>query len=717
MANTQFEVLGPESSVIYYNLNKQFSTVKKLVITKEIILDSFETSQVKSFFEDLSQTSFDSYTQELRDREVDLMFEEDFHSEFHRIIQDSLTKLYDNMSEIKLKDYNFMSAVSNVQFTITLRTSSTCFHRYYVEKGAILSNIKHLLKEYVTFEGTSFNPSRVRNFQIEIYETIEPFKQVYLKKDADGLVLSSSFGFSRISPVSYQIGPELYFSRGEAFTFYKNAQHSALLREHTKINEVDITQQEKVLSNEDLVAVNNITKNINDALIEIIITKKNEVKIVNVSLLDNSLTTASDKGIVLNKSSSSPEKISILTLRDHHMEETPNTKYLLIRNQEEVRELMSQLRVLTYFKGIIFNTNFYHPIFDTLGTQFDLDVIFYTPKLSKNFSSSINFTDLFIEDSAESTTSNPFSSILDEQQKKERSFVDTFQDLDLNTPEKRPEQSQTNNQIGQLAQGIISSPNASTSRQAEAPSSPTNWGSSATGEKQSAIGMLAQAVVSNNNQPVKEPEPIPVPQEEPKQDFSSSSLVMNDVSSSDINPMKFEEFDKMKEAHESKTEIKILSVPTVHSSSAFFVDSHSISRVTSQAELFYVVTRKEDMQNSSINYVIPVSMANWDEGDCYYLINNPVDYFLAPENQGKFFINLTQVERNLREGFIKHSVNRFGTCSIIVLKEDLELLTPYVDRLNNVFIKDATTDQELAEVRHLLQQKKDKPVFDTSSLY
>ena len=35
-------ILGNESSVIYYNLNKQFSNLKKLIITGEEVVDSFQ---------------------------------------------------------------------------------------------------------------------------------------------------------------------------------------------------------------------------------------------------------------------------------------------------------------------------------------------------------------------------------------------------------------------------------------------------------------------------------------------------------------------------------------------------------------------------------------------------------------------------------------------------------------------------------------------------
>ena len=54
--NENLHLLGSESSVIYYNLNKQFSTLKRLIITKDYLFEEFKEGEFKESIEKLSQS-------------------------------------------------------------------------------------------------------------------------------------------------------------------------------------------------------------------------------------------------------------------------------------------------------------------------------------------------------------------------------------------------------------------------------------------------------------------------------------------------------------------------------------------------------------------------------------------------------------------------------------------------------------------------------------
>ena len=62
-------------------------------------------------------------------------FEANMINELYKNIQESLNKVSSSYMDVKLKDYNFMSSVSNAKFNITLRCESFSITTYYAEKG------------------------------------------------------------------------------------------------------------------------------------------------------------------------------------------------------------------------------------------------------------------------------------------------------------------------------------------------------------------------------------------------------------------------------------------------------------------------------------------------------------------------------------------------------------------------------------------------------
>ncbi len=499
------EILGNESSVIYYNLNKQYDTIRKLIITNNIVIENIENNSLKETLSSLKDLSITDYLEEIKNLKQSEKFEFQIKNELYKRIQEGLIKISETAMDIKLKDYNFMSSVSNTKFNVTIRCESFSITHYYQEKGALISSIRSLLKEYILSPMNSFRTNILQTFQIEIYETEDIFKCILLKKEGSSLILASSFGFMQHIPYDYMLGSEFYFSIGEKFQFYENSQTHAILRDHTKLAKKEINIQEKVLSNDDLIKINDQTKNIDDALIEIYLNKKGVVKIVNISLLENSVYNNSENGFVINKSSNIFDRISLSTLRDH-TDDCPNPKYLLIRNDSELEELFQNLSQIQNYDGIILNTNFYSGMLDKIGTFLDIDIIFYKKPLQKSLDVRLDRENLNIEPSYSSDlaynnkVANPFSNILEDTHEKEKDeFLERLKNVDLSTPVHRNNANESM-QIGGIAQGLISSPNSSNYLRGE---NTMKWPNSNqnSNQKKSAISMLADSVINNNMQP------------------------------------------------------------------------------------------------------------------------------------------------------------------------------------------------------------------------
>lgn len=520
--------MGPESSVIYYNLNKQYSNIRKVVITPEILFGSFENDEIKTLFENLSKVSSEEYMVKVKEALETDALNSYIKNEFYQKVQESLNKVVNNMMDIQLKDYNFMNSVSNSKFTVTLRCDNFSLSKYYVEKGTILTSIRNLLKEYLSFEGNMFRISRLMNFQVEIFEGDEYYKRVILKKDGSSLILASDYGFPRSSPIDYNSGSELYYSMGESFNFYKNCQTHAIFREHAKLVEEELNPQEKILSNDDLMNINKETKDINDAVVEIFMNKKGNIKIVHVSLLENKVEDGNENGFVINKSEKNYNKISIVTLRDNLEDELSNPKYLLIRNQNEIKELMGQLSILKSVDGVIFNQNVYMPLLDKIGQVLDMDIVFYKEPVKKALEVDVDFKNLnIVQEEVKSESFNPFSNIISEETNKNKDeFLERLKNLDLNDKSNNGSSdgiqegmgssfsnSQSGNgnnggfdrgSVSNIAESIISSPNSSMNKGGSNNNGSSTMDFGNNGGKKSAIGMLAEAVMQNDAKPVQD---------------------------------------------------------------------------------------------------------------------------------------------------------------------------------------------------------------------
>lgn len=466
------QIIGNEDNVIYSNLNRQFSNLKKVIITKDAVIDAFDGASLNNLIGKLKESSPDNYQEIIKESKE--VFDVNVKSDLYTKIQDKLSKLSNNYMDVKLESYNFMNALSNSKFSITIRCEHFSITNYYIEKGAIISSIKNLVKDYFNYIGNIYRTAKIGTFQIEIYETEEIYKTILLKKENNSLILATNFGFLKNSPIDYSAGQEIYVSKGNDFKFFKNSQTTAILREHNRLVEKEINPQEKVLTNEELVLVNEKTKDIDDAIIEGYITSKGIFRINCLSVIENPIEKYSENGFIVSKSSNNYDRVSLLSLRDNFDEEILNPKYALLKNEGDIKEFMLNPKIVEKIDGIIITKNFYNKILDRIGKIKNIDIIYLNKNLSKSLDEKIDWENVDIESSIKSEgEKNPFGNILKEQNKEKDELLEKLKsiNLELNTGNQQRSQNQYNqpnlnivnnpSQIENVVNSIIGSDNSS----------------------------------------------------------------------------------------------------------------------------------------------------------------------------------------------------------------------------------------------------------------
>lgn len=541
--NDQIEVIGNVSSIIDYNLNSQYCDVKKIIISNEEILSAFEDTGVSEVFNKLSNSTKETYRANLDTAINNGTLDSTLSPTLYKLITENLSSISDTIMDIQLQGYNFMNSVSNSKFTIAIRCEAFSISKNYEERGSFLSSIRSLIVDYLEFSGNIHRLSKLKNFQFEIYESEEVHKHVFLKKDGSSLILASSFGFPKKIPVDFTTGSEFYYSNGEGFNFFRNSQTTAILKEHSKLAETSIQTRDKILSDDELIKINNATKSISDAVIELYLTRKGKLKILNVGVLESSIEHGTENGFYINKSTKNYNRISLVSQRDDLSEELPNPKYLLLRNSGEIQNFLSDLTHLNYLDGIVLTENLYIPLLDNIGSKYDLDVIFHKNELNKSLDTELNSQTIIIgnPDNAREQ-SNPFSNIISEQSKEKDEYLERLKSIDLTTPQEISQsRQQEQKNINQITTEMIASEN-STMNQYNSNSYNSGSLNSEPGKRLSALDMLANAALNKDSlapqSQQQQPAPTPLPQSTPGNKLSAIDMLMHAAENKPEPPQK-----------------------------------------------------------------------------------------------------------------------------------------------------------------------------------
>lgn len=783
-------ILGSESSVLDFYTNMQYSNVKKVIITKDVILNSFDNQILSNFILSQKNSSVQDFDSNLQSAKSQGLFEVNFQDQFYKHLQEYLAKISGDLN-VELKDYSFMSSISNSKYTVVLRSKSFSVYEYYIEKGALLSSLKSLIQKYLTSPLLKLNLQSIEDFQIEILESEEYHKTLFLKKENTSLILYSTFGFFSDEGANLNLGGELYFSKDEDFNFFENNQEFATLRQNNKIQKKEIIHKNKILNADELKNINQITKNIENATLEIAINSKGAIRILHVSTNEYPLEIGSQKGILYYASSRDFNKIALIKSNEEYSPDAPNPQYLTIKSKQEFDIFLRNLGNIK-FDGLIINFNLYHPILEEIGAKYNCDVIFYSEFLQKSLEVNFNKSLVDIEGSVSKskTQDSPFSSILQKEEKEKDELLEKLKSVDLSTPKQNLNVDEYKS-IESLAQSMTSSPQSSSANKS---SSLMSFGSSSggPGEKKSAIELLTQSAFSSQKmmeeQPPVQPQPNNPPQpqsytppqpptqnnysappenlepqpnnyeihthnsveeiaqeeiveennypttpetqsnsfdmfsEENMSKYNSNSEEEEIQSPSERESNSFDMGSVFGNQEEEKIEeqapqedvmsqdlsrydnilaTRLLTPPSIESQ-GHLIDKNSLSQVQRECELFIVVSSSDEIQNNSMNYILPISIELHD--NAMTLINSANDFFKLnkyDETQG-IVLNLSTIEEDIKLEFLKTTYHKFGEFGIICNLNDINYLESVIDKVDFVFVKDLTSDSQYNLVKEKL---------------
>lgn len=666
-------IYGDENKVIDLNISKNILNIKKIIITSDIILNNFNEKKILEFFDKMKNSSNEEFENITNEAESENIFSDSLSSEFYKNLQKRLEFLNSNNFEIKIKNYNFMEQIANLRYDIIIRSEGFLISKRFVEKGQILSSIKANLKEYFFLNLNKFRLSRLKIFQIEIFESFDTLKRICLKKEGNKLIIASSFGFIRNEPFNYSIGDEIYFSIGEDFNFFKNSQEKILIKEYNKIIEKDMNSQEKILNNLELKVINEKTKNINDVTIEIEINKKENFRIVHCFGLEDSICSKSDNGFIIYKSSKNYNKIDILTMNLID-QETLNPKYLLLRSNLEIQEFLRNPEILLKVDGLILNKNFYSQILEFLGKKLDIDILFYFPKIQKALEVNINL-DKFEIEIKNSEVSNPFRNIISSKEDKLKdSYLNYLENINLDSPiEKKTVEKED---AANFFQNFISSENSSKKEYTQKT------------QRKSALSMLADNVLQKKE--IKTEDKL---DEIPKLDFD------NFENSELIIKKEKDEIENNYKHLENVLAVRILTSPKIHSRN-YFLDSTSIAQTDDFDTIFFMTSEYNFLNNENLNYVLPINLQKEEnKNNIYFIVNNSNDFFLTKKNRNNYFFNLSFIPNEIKCEYLKEISLNFKRFSLIILKEDLNLMKDIINKIDNVLIKDVNQIEEFEKIK------------------
>jgi len=731
MENRLF-VIGDKSKVLNYNLNNEYTNYPKIVITKRELVKNLENFNLDNIF----NKKFLDITKE----EIEKIEESKFSNDLYSIIQENIKNISKTHLDVNINNMNFVNSISNSKFTITLRTESFTISKYYIEKGEILSNIKKLLIEYLSFKPNIVRFDKLERFHIEIYESEEIIKNIILKKDRNSFLLCASLGFPKSNiKIDLLNNPEIYISRNNEYKFFKNNQKSVYIREHNSIVKKEMKEIENILSQEDLKLIYDKTKLINDAVIEMYINQKDKLRITNISLLENHLTEFSENGFYLNKSSLDNKKISLININDDLEVEYPYPKYLLFENNHDIEYFYNNfdnflINKKLNFEGIIFCVNIYHYFLDYLGNLYDIDIIFTMNKLQKS-----NNVEIFhpLNFSSKVTNEiNPFDNIIPKERDE---LLEKLKNIELSLDSENVNEKELENKRKEieLAQNFLNKKKEDKNNKEE-----LNLD-----EKESAINFFAKKALqkeeNNENITKDKNEAFSFKHEDKllydKDNFNDNlftkvSDLESEKKNNDPQILSFEDSIKQlkeeisksfnKNALESKENdfefeknidlskyesvlaTDLIAIPDFENADIYFT-SEPLELAKKSFTIIDNESSYKDLKN--VNYILPYNQK--EDSKFYYLINSPEEYFYLKGTGKGYFVNISNFNKDILNKFVEKLFKKNKNLYIIGKKKDVDYLEEIIDKISGVYIIDLETNDDFNNLKNKLLKFEKKKLF------
>ena len=509
------QVFGDEQEVFNYSLNKSSITIDKLIITrKEFISQIANEETIKALLEGLSQLTTPNQLESLLENpEIRDALKEPISPQIGKVFLQKVQEFFSSFDQVELKNYSFMNSMNNETYSLHIRTQSNCvFSCENIDKYQFQHAFEEIFTAYLYALSTRLDIQDI-NFQIEITKCEEMKKHFYLFKESQKLLLFASLGHPQlIAGSAYHINSEQYSSFGDKLFYNESRQNILNAKEGVKMTQTAINHAGKILDEQELIAIHEMTQNYDDSCIEGFINAKGKVELTSFCTSMISIQDTQEENLLLYKSSKKYEDISLLPI--HEMDtQTPNPKYVLLRNIGEYKTFMNS-KNLSDVDGMVCCFPIFSSQLITICKSLDIDCIMSKQVYEKSLQTKIDWETYAIE-CTKTQASNPFSSLIPQTKQRSSEGSETTQRMtqiqdELNaTISKREPQSTP---VSQTHRPMSTSQTAQNTMRTH-----SAFGGSS-GEKKGALAMLADQVVNEpapEPEPQAAPEPTPMPEQEP----------------------------------------------------------------------------------------------------------------------------------------------------------------------------------------------------------
>ena len=507
------ETYGNSKDCIDFALNQNGITIDKIIITRDEFIQKLANPQtIQALLNGCSGlTTIEQFKKLLDSPEVSEALKAPINPEYLRNLSQKFQEFFSSFDQVELKNYSFMNSMNSDTFNITIRTSQNCnFSVLNVDKNALQSAFEEVFNKYFYAQSTKLNIKELE-FQIEITKFEDVKKSFNLYKQGSKLLLFSQLGLPvEVEGSQYQVYGEQYSSYKNVLFYNSAKQEVVYCKQGSKLGYEQVQIKGKILEEQELISIHQITNSLNDVIVEGFINTKGKVQLTHVQVFTIPIEESFEDKLLLykslNNSSSSQENEQISLVPFHEVDlSTPYDKYVILRNSAEFKSALTS-KVFEKVKGVIFTFSiFSHQLFSICSTL-NISCIISKQEFSKSQEAQINWSTLEITSSSNQgyeevqENINPFSSILPQ---KTQETIDRANELnsiqdELNMQaQKRSEEIQA--QKDQLKQEQIHQGynyNSAPANSQQSSSSSSLYGSMSSGGNKSALAMLADSVLN-----------------------------------------------------------------------------------------------------------------------------------------------------------------------------------------------------------------------------
>ncbi|MFP4402489.1 MAG: hypothetical protein ACLFPL_04630 [Candidatus Nanoarchaeia archaeon] len=425
------EVYGNTQECSDFALNQNGLTVDKIIITKDEFMKKLANPQT---IEQLLQyingcESIEEVNTFFQSHEYGEFLKTPLNGDHVRSIAQKIQEFFSSFDSIELKNYSFMSTMNTETYNIAIRTATNCVYSLYnVDKNALQSAFEEVFTKYFNSSVTRLSMKELQ-FQIEITRFEDVKKHFYLYKQGSKLLLFSQVGFPQeIDGCAYHVYGEQYSSYQTTLFYNKAQQEVAYTKQGSKLGYEQISLKGKVLDEQELTAIHQITNSLNDVSVEGYINSKGKVQLTHIQIFNLPIEPNQEHSFQLYTSSQTRSNISLYPFHEVQSS-TQHSKFMLLRNNAEFKSALSS-QTFRNVQGVVFTFSLFSPHLLSLCWHLDIDCIITKHQYSKMDVAEFNPETLEIishaQEQEETQTSNPFSKILPQKSQED---IDTSNNL------------------------------------------------------------------------------------------------------------------------------------------------------------------------------------------------------------------------------------------------------------------------------------------------